>query len=205
MTYCRFCGNEVHPAAEICVSCGCRPSTGHQYCGKCGTKTHEDQEVCLECGALLTRRVVQSGQPAGFWIRATAYFIDGIILGAIGFVLYLLLLLAAVFIGLTLGDQSEFAVMILVFLYFLGVIGAQASYFIIMNASKHQGTLGKMAVGIKVVDLNGNRITAKKSALRYLGYLLSWMTLYVGFILAAFTENKQALHDMIANTLVVQK
>lgn len=62
MTYCRYCGNEVHPAAEICVSCGCRPSTGHQYCGKCGTKTHEDQEVCLECGALLTRRVVQSGQ-----------------------------------------------------------------------------------------------------------------------------------------------
>lgn len=52
--YCRLCGNEVHPNAEICVSCGCRPLAGDTYCQECGTETRPDQEYCIECGTVKT-------------------------------------------------------------------------------------------------------------------------------------------------------
>ena len=78
-------------------------------------------------------------------------------------------------------------------------------YFGIMESSKTQGTLGKMALSIKVTDLNGDRISFGKSILRQIGKYISGMILLIGYLLAAFTEKKQALHDMIASTLVLKK
>ncbi len=78
-------------------------------------------------------------------------------------------------------------------------------YFGIMEASKTQGTLGKMALGIKVADMDGNRISFGKSVLRQIGKYISSAIMMIGYLLAAFTEKKQALHDMIASTLVLKK
>jgi uncharacterized RDD family membrane protein YckC len=78
-------------------------------------------------------------------------------------------------------------------------------YFAIMESSKTQGSIGKMALSIKVTDLNGDRISFGKAALRVIGKYISGLILCIGYLLAAFTEKKQALHDMIASTLVTKK
>jgi uncharacterized RDD family membrane protein YckC len=78
-------------------------------------------------------------------------------------------------------------------------------YFALMESSSKQGTLGKMALSIMVTDVNGNRITFGRATGRYFGKFLSGLILYIGYIMVAFTEKKQGLHDMIAGTLVVNK
>jgi uncharacterized RDD family membrane protein YckC len=78
-------------------------------------------------------------------------------------------------------------------------------YFAFMESSKNQGTLGKLALGLKVSDLEGNRISFGRATGRFFGKILSGMILYIGYILAGLTEKKQALHDMLAGCLVVKK
>jgi uncharacterized RDD family membrane protein YckC len=88
---------------------------------------------------------------------------------------------------------------------FLAVYAIQLLYYSIMESSKYQGSVGKIALGIKVVDLNGNRVSFGTAFVRAIGKLISGMIMYIGYLMAAFTEKKQALHDMIASTLVVKK
>ncbi|MDX6593454.1 MAG: hypothetical protein QOJ13_2650 [Gaiellales bacterium] len=66
-------------------------------------------------------------------------------------------------------------------------------------------TLGRRALGIKVTDVEGNRITFARATGRYFAKILSALTLLIGYIMAAFTARKQALHDLIAGTLVVNR
>lgn len=66
-------------------------------------------------------------------------------------------------------------------------------------------TIGKKALGIKVVDLYGNRLSFWRSLGRYFAMILSYLSLFIGFILAGFTTKKQALHDMASGTLVVKE
>lgn len=204
--YCRVCGNEVHPNAEICVSCGCRPLAGDTYCQECGTETRLGQEYCIECGTILSRKQVCKEEPyAGFWLRVAAYLIDSVILGAAAMVMLLIFIILSFFF---IGLLGEVGALLGVFFYLglcLIIAAMTILYMIIMNASKWQGTVGKIIVGIKVVDMEGNRLTMGKSGLRYLGYIVSSFTMGVGFILAAFTDKKQALHDMLVQTLVVKK
>ena len=77
-------------------------------------------------------------------------------------------------------------------------------YFVLMDSSKHRGTLGKMAMGIKIVRADGSRISIGKAILRYMGKWISGLILGIGYIMAAFTDKKRALHDMIASTVVVR-
>jgi uncharacterized RDD family membrane protein YckC len=81
----------------------------------------------------------------------------------------------------------------------------QILYYTFMESSKAQASVGKMAMGIKVVDTDGNRISIGKAFLRSFGKIISAVIIFIGFLMAAFTEKKQALHDMIANTYVVKK
>ncbi len=78
-------------------------------------------------------------------------------------------------------------------------------YYAIQEISPKQATLGKQALGIVVTDLNGKRISFVKATIRYFSKFISALILFIGYIMAAFTEKKQALHDIIAGTLVVNK
>jgi uncharacterized RDD family membrane protein YckC len=78
-------------------------------------------------------------------------------------------------------------------------------YCTILEKSKFQGTLGKQILGIKVTDLNYGKLTFSRSNARYWARYISIIIFLVGFILSAFTKKKQALHDIIAKTLVVKK
>jgi type IV pilus assembly protein PilA len=73
-----------------------------------------------------------------------------------------------------------------------------------MECSAKQGTLGKLVLGIKVVSLDGGRIGFGRATGRFFALLLSAVILYIGFLMAAFSKRRQALHDMIAGTLVVK-
>jgi uncharacterized RDD family membrane protein YckC len=71
--------------------------------------------------------------------------------------------------------------------------------------SKKGATLGKMALGIKVTDMSGNPVSFARASGRYFGKILSGLTLGIGYIIAGFSQQKQALHDILAKTLVVNK
>jgi len=78
-------------------------------------------------------------------------------------------------------------------------------YHTMMESSRHQATLGKMALGIKVADMNGNRISFARANGRFFAKWLSGAIMNIGYLMAAFTEKKQALHDILAGCLVVLK
>ncbi len=136
---------------------------------------------------------------AGFWKRFASYFIDSLVVGVINVPISL------IFngIGAVSGNESVGVVMSLLAMAASLVVGV--AYYAGFHSSAGGATLGKMAVGIKVVRGNGERLTLGRGIGRYFGFLLSSLTLMIGFIMAAFTERKQALHDMICDTVVVDK
>ena len=142
---------------------------------------------------------------AGFWRRALAAVIDGVIFTPL---ILITGVGAAVAIPIVTKHRNDLAVGFLVAGYFfviaVAIIGGWL-YYTLMESSKHRSTLGKMAAGIAVTDLNGNRISFARANGRYFGKWISGMTFYIGFIMAGFTEKKQALHDIIAGCLVVRK
>ena len=77
-------------------------------------------------------------------------------------------------------------------------------YNAILHASRWQATLGKRAVGIIVTDLEGNRISFGKATIRFAGKLISTFIFFLGYLTAAFTSRRQALHDMIGGTVVLK-
>lgn len=77
-------------------------------------------------------------------------------------------------------------------------------YFSLMESSKFQATVGKIALNIKVVDYEGKKISFKLATIRYFSKLLSALILFIGFFMAGFTKRKQALHDLIAKTTVIK-
>lgn len=79
------------------------------------------------------------------------------------------------------------------------------SYYALMESSKYQGTLGKIALGMKVVDKNGMRIDLSKAILRNLSKILSALILGIGYFMIIFDDRKQGLHDKIADTFVVKR
>jgi uncharacterized RDD family membrane protein YckC len=83
------------------------------------------------------------------------------------------------------------------------IIVGQWLYYALMESSSRQATLGKLAIGIVVTDLGGNRISFGRATGRYFGKILSGMIMCIGYIMAGFTERKQALHDIMASCLVV--
>ena len=78
-------------------------------------------------------------------------------------------------------------------------------YYALLESGARQATVGKMVLKIKVTDATGGRISFARASLRYFSKILSNLFLMIGYIMAGFTEKRQALHDMIANTYVVRK
>ncbi len=151
---------------------------------------------------------------AGFWLRFVAYIIDDLILGFIGFFIALPFIGSIVFSAFRIADAGKHNES--VFFGIAGIIGAVIMwtiisiiagwlYYALMEASKTQGTLGKMALGLKVTDMDGNKVSFGRATGRYFGKIISGLIFMIGYILAGLTEKKQALHDLIADCLVVRK
>jgi len=149
---------------------------------------------------------------AGFGKRLLAFIIDLILISIVQWVI-LTPILAAIGIGAannmeTMSDDPG---------AMLGAIGAAFGviqvvttvvwvlYYTLMESSKSQATVGKMALSIKVTDVNGAKLDFVKALIRNVSKIVSSAILFIGYIMAAFTEKKQGLHDIIAGTIVVNK
>lgn len=77
-------------------------------------------------------------------------------------------------------------------------------YGALCESSEWQATPGKKALGLKVTDESGQRIDFTRATLRFFCQILSGLLMGIGYLMAAFTARKQALHDMLARTLVVR-
>ena len=151
--------------------------------------------------------VVQGGEVimAGFRKRLAAYLIDGLITGLAVTVVGAIiggLIGGLMYVGGAGGDTSLGVIELVANLM---SIVLTAGYYAWFHASHAMATPGKMAVGIKVVRLNGERISIARGVGRYFATILSALPLLIGFLMAAFTARKQALHDMVCDTLVVDK
>jgi len=140
----------------------------------------------------------------GFWIRFVAAIIDAL---ALGIVVWPVSGMLALMIGVAGGrvDMPGIGIHlvrgIVIWTMFLC---AGWIYEAAMESSSKQATLGKMALRLKVTDEYGSRISFARASARYFSKILSRMILMIGYIMAGFTARKQALHDMIAGTLVVR-
>lgn len=168
----------------------------------------------MENTEVSNQEVVKKVQYAGFWWRFLAYLIDSII---ISFVVWIFLLPILGIFGVSIWslqrsgmdiENSPALVGSLVMAY-LAIISMSTIltwlYFAIMESSKVQGTVGKMALKIKVIDYDGNRVSFARATGRYFGKILSSLVLMIGYIMAGFTEKKQALHDILARCYVIKE
>jgi uncharacterized RDD family membrane protein YckC len=140
-----------------------------------------------------------SGAPqvryGGFWLRVVAYIIDAIVLNI---VLWLLTVITGLrLISYTATDHLEP-------LPILAPLVVNWLYFALMESSQRGATIGKMALGLRVVTDQGQRLSFARATGRYFAKFISALILGIGFLMVAFTERKRGLHDMIASTLVVK-
>lgn len=149
---------------------------------------------------------------AGFWKRFAAIFIDGVAVGIVTWIVQAVVMAGFFGVGASFAQRSDFGGMISsagVFGFMLGMVllplAMQAVYYAWMHSSSRQATLGKMAVGIKVTAENGQPISFARGLARYFATILSSLILGIGYLMAAFTDRKRALHDMVASTLVVDQ
>jgi uncharacterized RDD family membrane protein YckC len=134
-----------------------------------------------------------------FWARFGAAFLDGLIVGAINFGIGMAI---GILLAVAKIDPNENPAVALL-LNLIGLV-ISLSYNAGFISSASQATPGKMALGLKVTDLNGQRISLGRAIGRELGKILSGLILLIGYLMQPFTAKKQALHDMIAGTLVLK-
>ena len=213
----------------FCNRCGIENSATAHFCVNCGTPFSPDLQPTAPLPApeiSVQPQIPQTQIPAwqqppvghpgpagyapassgvrygGFWMRFVAAIIDGVLVQLVVFP-------AAAIVGAMIGlaggavNMPGFGIHMVSFII-SGTIGLLASwiYEAAMESSSKQATLGKMALGLKVTDLEGRRISFARATGRHFAKLVSGMIFLVGYIMAGFTQRKQALHDMIAGTLV---
>lgn len=165
-----------------------------EFCGNCGAKMDlAISDVCPNCGAksgeskFSSKASGESNENyAGFWVRFIAYFLDGLIL------------IIPVVLCFAIAGSNELLGYLLSW-----IVGF--AYFAYLESSWRKATFGKQAMGLIVINMDGSQLSFQQASIRYIAKIISAFILYIGFIMIGFTEKKQGLHDMIANTLVVKK
>jgi uncharacterized RDD family membrane protein YckC len=147
---------------------------------------------------------------AGFWLRLVAFLIDAIVLHFVFTIVTWPFIASMGIRGIMRGHMPvspEELIPLLRGLFHIFLIRTVLNwlYYALLESSAWQATLGKKALGLEVTDLQGMRIGFGRATGRFFAKIISGIILFMGFIMAGFTEKKQALHDMIAGTLVIRK
>ena len=198
------------PYGEVATQASPAPAAaGRASCAECGRSFPVDEMVsysgsyvCAECKPIFFQRV-REGVPldqgfeyGGFWIRFGALIIDNIIVSVVQVPLVFLAAMAA-----ASSPESAGAVYSLLSLLLTYVLPIGYTVFFL---GKFAATPGKMACGLKVVRPAGERITYLRAFGRTLAEMLSALILFIGYIMAAFDDEKRTLHDRICDTRVVR-
>jgi uncharacterized RDD family membrane protein YckC len=220
--HCKHCGSKIDNDSKFCQSCGGKvepighpmssidqPVTDNSGMGQdiftnVAQKTNPRDDT-------LTQELIEQNQAdpvhaqykyAGFWLRFCAYWIDFVILFIIGSIF-----LAIIDYPVQYDAEGPFYLFGFAFMLVNNPFSLFMSwlYFALMESSSNQGTVGKMALNIKVTDLNGEKIKFGRATGRHFGKLLSGVILGIGYLMAGFTSQKQSFHDMMANCLVLRK
>jgi uncharacterized RDD family membrane protein YckC len=209
--YCSKCGSTIAETITVCPVCGQQQGAG----------------IPLPPAPLLQPAgpayVTPDWQPApvvayaGFWLRVVAYLLDGFILGVPVGIIIVIVILSSGFSTFLHNfpnppnppDPSEafgVALAIGIGIFVLLAIVGSWLYYACFESPTWQATPGKKVLNLAVTDLTGARISFGRATGRFFAKLVSRMIpLGIGFILAGITERKQALHDMIASTLVLRR
>jgi uncharacterized RDD family membrane protein YckC len=190
------------------------PSATTLFCSNCGASVNPGDAFCSKCASPQPNYVAQAPvvgrvQYAGFWIRFVAILLDGIILSIVlspfSFAIF-----GAMGVSARIAqnsDDPERAMALLfpaiMFIVAISIVGKWL-YEALLTSSSKQATIGKMACGLRVTDLQGQRLTFARASGRFFAKYVSGLTLCIGYIIAGFTERKQALHDFIAGTYVLK-
>jgi uncharacterized RDD family membrane protein YckC len=167
---------------------------------------YQDSWVCVSCKPLFFQKLKEGGAVPGrleygnFWPRFGAKLIDSIIIQVATGIVQFGLIIPALF--LTKNETLQGAAYILGYVLSLALNIAYSVYFLV----KYSATPGKMALGLKVITAEGERVTTGIAVGRFFAEILSGcFTLFIGYIMAAFDDERRTLHDRICNTRVVRK
>lgn len=195
--------------------------TGQAVCSECGRAFPEDEmisfenaKVCAGCKPVFIQKIKEGVSVtgimkyAGFWIRFGAIFIDGIILWAVQMVVYAIfgIITGAVMPSMPGPGKSPnpsffiISQMIITLLSFV-ISAAYDIWFV----GRFGATPGKMACKIKIVTPDGGKVSYSRALGRYFAKWISSMILGIGFLMAAFDDEKRTLHDRICETRVIRK
>ena len=205
--FCPRCGRPVAPEAAFCASCGAPLRVPEPApAGAAPWLAGESSEAAAPAWApaapppaawaptpepVLAAPTVRY---AGFWIRAVAYLIDAIVLLPVTWTIDRIL---------GVDTEAPFSAPFLAAACFQAI--AWLAYCMLLESSDWQGTVGKLALGLRVTDTAGKRISIPRAAIRHLAKYLSLILLLIGFLMIAVQERKRGLHDLIAGTLVVRR
>ena len=132
---------------------------------------------------------------ANFWVRFAAFLIDWVVLSVLS-------ALALLVLGLPLvPDVTDYEARLK--MNYISIVTGWL-YYAGFESSTYQATPGKQAMGVFVTDTEGYSITFSRATGRFFGRILSVLILLIGYLMAAFTERRQALHDILAKTLVLK-
>lgn len=195
--------------------CGASSSAAQAACAECGRAfpvqemvRYGQRTVCAACKPAFFQKVKEGASIpgamvyAGFWTRFGAKFIDWIIL----YVVNMAVTFAA---GSSMtpnmqAGQNPAAVagpMLALFALQMAIQATYSTFFV----GKFRATPGKMALGILIVSPDGGQVSYARALGRHFAEFLSSIILLIGYLMAAFDEEKRALHDRICSTRVVTK
>ena len=206
--YCNRCGTQNSALARFCASCGAPFQSEASVLPATPEVVPSAQEPAAQPLTAQFTSPIPYATPAvrygGFWIRLVASMIDwlivSIVVGPVAGIIFFMIHAAGGAVRMPdfgIGLVSRIVLQTLFFCAFW-------IYEAAMESSSRQATLGKMAMGLKVTDEQGRRISFGRATARYFSKIISGMILLIGYIMAGFTARKQALHDMIAGTLVTR-
>ena len=167
-------------ATKACANCGQLLAPTLLICPQCGTRSAGSRGGAAAIAPFDAPLPRNDLQPAGFWVRCAAFVIDL-------FALTPLALLAQMFVPLLAG-------LVIWWIYFCA-----------FETSRWHATPGKRVMGLHVTDVNGVHLHAGRASVRFLGKIVSAAPLFAGYLFPLFTRDKQALHDLIAGTLVLKR
>jgi uncharacterized RDD family membrane protein YckC len=213
--FCANCGRSVLEGARFCPNCGAAmpmasadPAFVAAPMPAAPTAMPGPPAAVASSGA---GEAPATGAPrvlAGFWRRLWALFLDGFVLGAVFAPFFFLLVFPMLAERANQLSDAESAAGAMVEIWAamlpIAVLGGLGRwlYAALFQSSKKQATLGQMALGIRVTDVEGRRISFARATGRHFAHIVTGLTFGIGYLTMLWTQRKQCLHDMIAGTMV---